>query len=234
MNILITGASRGIGYAIVKLLGKTGNHKVLAFSRNTDTLTAFKNTLPTNQQARLFIKKFDLINFDEKTLSSSIQETIGSIDILINNAGLLINKEFAQLTEADWAATFQTNFFGPIKLIKTLLPFFNTETGAHIVNIGSMGGFQGSSKFPGLSAYSSSKAALANLTECLAEEFKEKNIRANCLCLGSVDTEMLQEAFPGFKAPVSSDEMAEFILNFATTAHRFINGKVVPVSISTP
>ena len=97
-----------------------------------------------------------------------------------------------------------------------------------------MGGFQGSSKFPGLSAYSASKAALANLTECLAEELKEKNICANCLALGAVQTEMLETAFPGYVAPVKSREMASFIAYFATRGHQFYNGKILPVSVSTP
>jgi NAD(P)-dependent dehydrogenase (short-subunit alcohol dehydrogenase family) len=97
-----------------------------------------------------------------------------------------------------------------------------------------MGGVQGTVKFPGLSAYSSSKAALAGLTECLAIEFQDKDIAVNCLALGAVQTEMLQEAFPGFKAPVSPDKMAEFIGNFVLTAHHFMNGKVLPISLSTP
>ena len=97
-----------------------------------------------------------------------------------------------------------------------------------------MGGFQGSSKFPGLSAYSASKAALGNLTECLAEEFKEMGIAVNALALGAVKTEMLEEAFPGYVPPVNAQEMAGFMANFATSGHHFFNGKILPVSVSTP
>jgi NAD(P)-dependent dehydrogenase (short-subunit alcohol dehydrogenase family) len=97
-----------------------------------------------------------------------------------------------------------------------------------------MGGFQGSAKFKGLSLYSASKGALAILTECMAEEFKEKNINVNCLALGSVQTEMLAKAFPGYKAQSSPAEMAEFIANFALNAYKQINGKIIPVSASTP
>jgi NAD(P)-dependent dehydrogenase (short-subunit alcohol dehydrogenase family) len=97
-----------------------------------------------------------------------------------------------------------------------------------------MGGYQGASKFPGLSAYSSSKGALANLSECLAEEFKEDGIKVNCLALGAVQTEMLEAAFPGFQAPVSPVQMACHILNFAESGHTVYNGKVLPVSVSTP
>jgi len=156
------------------------------------------------------------------------------VDVLINNAGKLINKKFMEMSREEWASVFDLNFFGIVQLIKTLQPFLAKSTLAHVVNIGSMGGVQGSSKFNGLSAYSASKAALANLTECLAEEFKELNIRMNCLALGAVNTEMLKDAFPGYVAPVNSAEMAEFIAHFSVTAHRFMNGKVIPVSINTP
>jgi NAD(P)-dependent dehydrogenase (short-subunit alcohol dehydrogenase family) len=108
------------------------------------------------------------------------------------------------------------------------------DKGSHIVNIASMGGFQGSSKYPGLSCYSASKAALACLTECLAGEFTESGIKVNCLALGSVQTEMLEEAFPGYKAPVDAQEMAEFIADFALKGHKFFNGKILPVAVNNP
>jgi NAD(P)-dependent dehydrogenase (short-subunit alcohol dehydrogenase family) len=107
-------------------------------------------------------------------------------------------------------------------------------SGSHIVNISSMGGFQGSSKYKGLSYYSASKSALACLTECLANEFSEYGISVNCLALGSVKTEMLDKAFPGYKAPVDAKEMAEFISDFALTGHKFFNGKILPVAVTNP
>ena len=105
---------------------------------------------------------------------------------------------------------------------------------SHILTISSMGGFQGSAKFAGLSAYSSSKAAIAGLTECLAEEFKGKNIAVNCLAIGAVQTEMLAEAFPGYKAQLLPFQMAEYIMDFAAKGHLYYNGKILPVSLSTP
>jgi len=89
-------------------------------------------------------------------------------------------------------------------------------------------------KFPGLAAYSSSKGALLTLTEMLAEEYKEQGISFNALALGAVQTEMLEEAFPGYKAPVSAVEMANYIYNFALTGNKFYNGKILQVSSSTP
>jgi NAD(P)-dependent dehydrogenase (short-subunit alcohol dehydrogenase family) len=124
------------------------------------------------------------------------------------------------------------NVIGVMQTIQACLPKFSP--GSHIVNISSMGGFQGSAKFPGLSAYSTSKAAVVSLTELLAEELKESGIKINCLCLGAVQTEMLETAFPGYQAPLQPAEMAEFICDFALTAHRFMNGRIVPVSLTTP
>ena len=97
-----------------------------------------------------------------------------------------------------------------------------------------MGGFQGSVKFPGLSFYSASKAALACISECLAVELKEFEITVNCLALGSVQTEMLENAFTGYTAPVTASEMGKLIGDFALTGSRFYNGKIIPVALTTP
>jgi NAD(P)-dependent dehydrogenase (short-subunit alcohol dehydrogenase family) len=161
-----------------------------------------------------------------------ILKRMNKIDILVNNAGLLIHKPFELMEEADFDQMFQANVKSAFKLTKCLFPYFSEN--AHIVNIGSMGGFQGSMKFPGLSLYSASKGALAILTECLAEEFKERKIKVNCLALGSAQTEMLDEAFPGYRAPLSAIEMATFITDFSLNGHRWFNGKILPVSVVTP
>ncbi len=165
-------------------------------------------------------------------MNSEISKHFDKIDILVNNAGLLINKPFTLLSKSDMNSIFNVNFFGVALLIQNLLPKMNTNS--HIVNIGSMGGFQGSSKFPGLSIYSASKAALANLSECLAEELKEQKISVNCLSIGAVQTEMLESAFPGYQAPLKAEEMASYIVDFSKNGHKFFNGKILPVSLSTP
>jgi len=129
---------------------------------------------------------------------------------------------------------FEINVFAPITLIQTLLPLLQKGKQPHVVNIGSMGGFQGSTKFKGLSAYSSSKAALACYTECLAEELRDSHISFNCLALGTVQTDMLNQAFPGYKANLSPEEAGKYIADFALTGQKFFNGKVIPVNTSTP
>ena len=161
-----------------------------------------------------------------------INDKFSSVDILINNAGQLINKPFNKTSFTDFESVYKVNVFGVAELIRLLLKSFNSP--AHIINISSIGGIAGSSKFSGLSAYSSSKGALNILTEMLYEEFKESDIKINTLALGAVQTEMLNNAFPGYKAPLSAKEMAEFILEFSLNGFKFFNGKIIPVSISNP
>ena len=155
-------------------------------------------------------------------------------DIIINNAGYLLNKPFADHSNTEIENIYKVNVFSPITIMQKTFPLLDSQKKCHVVNIGSMGGVQGSVKFPGLSIYSSSKAALANITECLAEEYKDKNIYINCLALGSVQTKMLEEAFPGYVAQVSAIEMAKYIYNFSIQDPMYMNGKILPLSIATP
>ena len=154
------------------------------------------------------------------------------IDALIHNAGMLLNKPFSETTTADFESIYRVNVFGLAALTRLLLP--SIEPKGHIVSISSMGGLTSSAKFPGLAAYSSSKGAVSILTELLAEEYKETGPAFNALALGAVQTEMLAQAFPGFQAPVTAEEMATYILKFALEGQQFFNGKVLPVSATTP
>lgn len=227
-NILITGASKGIGYATAILLAQNPNHQIITLSRSTTQLLDLKINAPN-----LSPFTFDLRNFDEKVIMEIIAQ-FGEIHVLINNAGYLVKKPFEQLTDRDWQDSFEVNVFGVVKLIKALMPCMGKTQRTHILNIGSMGGFQGATKFEGLSAYSASKAALANLTETLATELSAKNIIVNCLALGSVQTEMFGEAFPNSSATLEAHEIAEYIAWFALNGHSFHQGKVIPVAMSTP
>jgi NAD(P)-dependent dehydrogenase (short-subunit alcohol dehydrogenase family) len=173
-----------------------------------------------------------MIEKEGRKFTEMVAEHFKTADILLNFAGFLVAKDFMEISNDDARLIMETNFFGPASLIRFIKPLMHS--GSHIVNISSMGGFQGSAKYKGLSYYSASKAAIACLTECLANEFEVFGIRVNCLALGSVQTEMLNEAFPGYKAPVDAKQMAGFISDFALTGHRFFNGKILPVAVSNP
>jgi len=224
-NIIITGTSRGIGFELVHLFANQG-HNVLALSRNAQPV----NNLHFENITSL---AFDLCNQEDyKKVESFIEDEWKHVDILINNAGTLLNKPFAQTTFEDFENVYKTNVFGVSEMTRNVLPFMKQNS--HVVTISSMGGIQGSMKFPGLSAYSSSKGAVITLTELLAEEYKETGPQFNVLALGAVQTEMLKEAFPDYEAPTTALEMATYIHNFALTGNKFYNGKVLQVSNSTP
>lgn len=233
MKIIITGASSGVGFEAALELILSGEHEVIALARSEDKLKKlYEIGTSLNPDARLYPAKFDIVHDDYSSLLNFVKDRIGHVDILINNAGQLINKPFAETTQIDFAEMLQSNLLGHVKMIHYMLPLLNEN--AHVVNIGSMGGFQGSVKFPGLAAYSASKAALHTLTECLALEYAEQKIRFNCLALGSAQTEMLEQAFPGYESPVLAFEMGKYIADFALTGHKFFNGKVIPVAVTTP
>ncbi len=237
MNILVTGASRGIGFEVALRFAEIGDNNIVAISRNEAGLKDLKNAcIRKNVQAHLYPIVFDLENVAtyESELLPKIQQLLPHIDILINNAGMLVNKPFEDISIEESLKMCSVNFLSPAQLTKTLLPMLRKGSNAHIVNISSMGGVQGSLKFKGLSIYSATKAALTVLTECLAEELKDSKISVNCLALGSVNTPMLQEAFPGYSSYINSNEMASWIANFASTGARLFNGKIIPVAITTP
>jgi short-subunit dehydrogenase len=237
MNIIVTGASRGIGYELGKLFATDMNNKVIVMARNRLKLEQLRRECISQYPGA---KIFPLVlDFNEGSLPDSfipqLLSHISSVDILIHNAGALINKPFEELQGNDVSTMFRVNVLSLFELVRALLPYMGkSEKPAHIVNISSMGGFQGSKKYPGLSAYSSSKAALACLTECLAEEFYGRNISVNCLCLGAVQTEMFSNAFPGERAQMTPLKIAQYIKDFALSGAGYFNGKIIPVSSTTP
>ena len=224
-NIVITGTSRGIGFELAKQFAENG-HQVLALSRNTAPLSAVNHK-------NITALSVDISNNDDlNKVTDFIKSTWKKVDVLINNAGKLINKPFTEISSEDFLEVYKVNVFGVAEITKLMIPFL--PKGSHVVTISSIGGIQGSLKFPGLAAYSSSKGAVITLSELLAEEYKEQQIAFNVLALGAVQTEMLEEAFPGYQAPISASEMADYIYNFSLTGNKFYNGKVLQVSSSNP
>jgi NAD(P)-dependent dehydrogenase (short-subunit alcohol dehydrogenase family) len=228
--VLITGAGRGVGLATVKALLRRPGIRVLALSRQTRALTEL-HTL--SKEAMLEHAIVDLL---APEAIGQVKAMVGGRRLhgLVHNAGLLHKADMGGHQRADLERLFATNVLLPLELSQALVEELDGDPPGHIVHIGSMGGFQDSSKFPGLVAYSSSKAAVACMAQCLAEEFKHKGIRSNCLALGAVDTDMLRDAFPGFQAPVSAEQMGCYVAEFLLEGHKLFNGKVLPVAVSTP
>jgi NAD(P)-dependent dehydrogenase (short-subunit alcohol dehydrogenase family) len=231
MNIIVNGGSKGIGREVVLYLSADKDNQLLVTGRNAELLKELQLECPNENVTYL---PMDISSLDNKTenIKDQIYNRFSRVDILINIAGLLIVNDFENISVLEARNMMETNFFGPAFFTKLLIPLMPVSS--HIVNISSMGGFQGSGKYRGLSYYSASKAALASLTECLAVELGEKAISVNCLALGSVQTEMFETAFPGFKASITPQEIAEFISYFAINGNRFFNGKILPVAVNNP
>jgi NAD(P)-dependent dehydrogenase (short-subunit alcohol dehydrogenase family) len=223
--VCITGASRGIGHSLVKEYLKQG-HLVVAISRNADAVEV--NAEHENDLIRVSAN----ITTHEgiQTVKSRITE-LGSLNVLIHNAGQLVYRPFADISLAELQDVYMVNVFAPFTLTQALLDLMEH---CHTISISSIGGVENSLKFPGLSAYSSSKAALNCLTQMWAEEFKETRHTFNCLALGSVQTDMFGEAFPGVPASCTPEEMASFIYNFDSSAPSVQNGKIISVSRTNP
>ena len=229
MNIIVNGATRGIGKEVAAYLAGDKSNHIIATGRTGKILEDLSGKFKNIQTIVV-----DLKDLDRQTgsIKSEISKYCDRIDILINMAGLMIPKTFMEIEGTEARDMMEINFFGTASLIRLVKPMM--PSGSHIVNISSMGGFQGSSKYKGLSYYSASKAAIACLSECLAIEFNETGVKVNCLALGAVQTEMLAEAFPGYKAEIDAKQMAEFIADFAVKGHRLFNGKIIPVAVSNP
>ncbi|MEX0681532.1 MAG: SDR family oxidoreductase [Balneolales bacterium] len=227
-TIIVTGASRGIGFATARYLAGL-KYRVLATARSRENLEKLQKHHPR----RIEIVPCDLSNYSSiQQLVDYIRDNNLEISAIVHNAGQLVNKPHFELTDDDWNTMWSTNVMSAVRLMRVALPFMGK--GSHAVTIGSMGGYQGSSKFPGLAAYSTSKGALSIWTECMAVELKEQGISVNCLCLGAVQTEMFSTAHPGVKAPLSANDIAEYIGDFVLKGHKFMNGQVLPVALGNP
>ena len=221
-TIVVTGTSSGIGNEICIQAAKL-NYKVISISRNIEPLKGING-----------IDSYIVDITDKKSIKNFIDDLRNrdlKIDILINNAGQLSNELFGETSYESFKQTFDVNVFGLAEITRSLIPFINKS--GHVINISSIGGVNGSKKFPGLSVYSSSKAAEIALTEVLAEEYLE-GPSFNVLALGAVQTKMLKEAFPDYEAQTKPGEMAKYIIDFAINGNNLFNGKLISVSNSNP
>jgi len=221
-TIVVTGTSSGIGHQICIQAAKMNFH-VISVSRNIEPL---KDIGGIESFAIDITNKDSVDGFIANLKSRKIK-----IDILINNAGYLVSELFGDTTYDSFKKTFDVNVFGLAEITRSLIPIINSD--GHVINISSIGGVNGSKKFPGLSAYSSSKAAVIALTEVLAEEY-QNGPSFNVLALGAVQTKMLKEAFPDYNADTKPEEMAKYILDFAINGNKLFNGKLISVSNSNP
>jgi len=226
--VVVTGASKGVGRAVAEALARAHGRTVLAVARDAQALATLRGSEPLVEVLELDLERSDA--------PARVSEAVGDRRVLalVNNAGLLLKRDFDAWSEQDLMRSYKVNVVVPVRLVQALADRLQGDPPGHVVNISSMGGVQGSAKFPGLLGYSTSKGGLVTATECLAEELRDRAVRANAVCLGAVDTAMLREAFPGYQAPVGPVEVGNFLARFALEGAALFNGKVLHMAVSTP
>lgn len=206
---LITGGGRGIGAATAEALARKGAHVIVA-SRTEVELTA---TVARLGAAGLSASSLVLDVADDAAVDAAfdrIATEFGRLDILVNNAAILLSGAFAEIAMADWDRLMAVNLRGAVLCARRAFRLMR-ERGGSIVNVSSLGGVQNTEKFPGYAAYTVSKFALTGLTEALAAEGKERNIRVNGVAPGAVDTDMLRKAAPHLRTRTTPADVAKVI-----------------------
>lgn len=206
---LITGGGRGIGAATAEALARKGAQVIVA-SRTEAELTATVAHLRAaglNASARV-VDVADEMAVD--AAFASLAQDFGRLDILVNNAAILLSGPFADMAMSDWDRLMAINLRGAVLCARQAFRLMQGRGGG-IVNVSSLGGVPGTEKFPGYAAYTVSKCALTGLTEALAAEGKGCNIRVNGVAPGAVDTAMLRQAAPHLRTRTGPADVAKVI-----------------------
>ena len=207
----VTGGGRGIGAATAEVLAHRGAHVILA-SRTEAELTA---TVARLHAAGLSASTRVLDVADEAAVEAAfttLTAEFGRLDILVNNAAILVSGPFAEMLPSDWDQVMGVNLRGAMLCARQAFRLMREQPGGGaIVNVSSLGGVSGTEKFPGYAAYTVSKFALTGLTEALAAEGRDRNIRVNGVAPGAVDTAMLRRAAPHLRTRTGPADVAKII-----------------------
>lgn len=220
---IITGAGRGIGRATALRFARE-DARLALFSRTPETLEEIATQIHAAGGKALAIHGDVAREEDVQALFKRVHETYGRVDILINCAGVVAVKPFAEMDVETWDRVLNVNLRGTFLCCQLAFRQMAQQGGGVILNISSLSGVKGVEKFPGLSAYNVSKAGVASLTEILAVEGKPHNIRVAAVSPGAVDTEMLRQAAPHLRAGMTPEEMAEILLFMADDSGRVLSG----------
>ena len=220
---IVTGAGSGVGRATALHFARAGSRVVL-FGRTWETLKATAAAIHDADGAALAVQGDVAREEDVQALFTRTCAVYGRVDILINCAGVIAVKPFAEMDIATWDRVLNVNLRGTFLCCQQAFGKMAEQGGGVILNISSLSGVKGVEKFPGLSAYNVSKAGVASLTEILALEGKPLNIRVAVVSPGAVDTEMLRQAAPHLRAGMTPDELAEILFFMADDSGRVLSG----------
>lgn len=217
--VLITGGGSGIGAACAEEFLRRGR-AVVVVGRTASRLRSVKGALALAGDVgdEAFARR----------AFAAARRRFGSVDILVNNAAHLVKKSFVDTTAAEWDAVMRTNLRGPFLFSREFLRA--PKPGRAIVHIGSLGGVQGTEKFPGLSAYTVSKYGVTGLAAAMAVEARPRGVAVFCVAPGAVDTAMLRKAAPGLKAGAIPSDIARVVADLAESADpALLSGAIIPL-----
>ena len=220
---IITGAGRGVGRATALRFAREGARVVL-FSR---TLAPLENAATEiARQGYPFLSVVGDVSHEEdvQALFQQAMQTFGRVDILVNCAGVVAVRPFAEMDASTWDHVLGVNLRGTFLCCRDAFRIMAAQHSGVIVNLSSLSGVKGVEKFPGLGAYNVSKAGVASLTEILAVEGKPYNIRVCAVSPGAVETEMLKQAAPHLKAAMTPEDLAEILLFMVDESGRMLSG----------
>jgi NAD(P)-dependent dehydrogenase (short-subunit alcohol dehydrogenase family) len=218
---VVTGASSGIGRAAVERLINAGC-SIAAFARTAAPL----EELASGNPAQVIAVSGDVTDEnDVERLFASVEKRFGPVDLVVNSAGTIDPAPLVDTTLERWEKMFAVNVHGSFLTCRRALPSMLERRHGTIVNIASISGIPGPTKFPGFVSYCASKGAVISMTEALAVEVGPHGVRVNCISPGSVDTPMWAEASGGAAAAMTPDEIAETIVFLASDRSRPMNGQ---------
>jgi len=233
--VLVTGGSRGIGFATAKILSENGA-TVIITAKNHERLEKAVLEIPNSTGIAADIRNKD----DVKNVINKIIEKFGKLDILVNNAGVFpVIKQLHEINEDEWNEVLDVNLTGQFRFTKEAIPYLQKTSGS-IINISSDAGIKAYQGF-NADAYSASKAALIILTKCWALEYAKDKIRVNCICPGVVDTDMTKPflktqkdiEFMNNEHPIGRigqpEEIGKAVLYFASDDASWITGAILTV-----
>ena len=233
---LVTGASRGIGRAIAVALGQQG-----ALVLGTATTENGINGINKIFAAEKIVGHGVLLDVvqanDCKTVVANLEKEHGSINILVNNAGITRDNLTLRMKEEEWDAVLDTNLKATYRLCKLVMPGMMKKRWGRIINIGSVVGSAGN---PGQANYAAAKAGLGGLTRALAQELGSRNITVNCIAPGFIDTEMTRKMPQAQRDDLLSriplnrlgnvDEIARVVAFFASQSASYVTGSTIHVN----
>jgi 3-oxoacyl-[acyl-carrier protein] reductase len=233
---IVTGGSRGIGRAIVKELAARGAGVVFTYTRNRELADELVSEIEASGGRALAFQTDVSDSASAADLARKVKNDLGSIDYLVNNAGITRDKLIMMMSEDDWDAVLNTNLKGVFNMTKPIVSVMVRQKRGVILNIASISGVVG---MPGQTNYSASKAGVIGFTKALAKEIARRNITVNALALGLIETDMTAGLPEEYKQKVldqiplgrygSAGEIARIAAFLLSEDARYITGQVIQV-----